>query len=297
MGNTDLMFIAPEPGEQFRRAFEAVGYGHELILKADYARRIGFRGACCDDEQEYRRRIIESLRDKGRPALAFGVIGPPECCVVTGYDEGGDVLLGWSFFQDMPDMNAGAEFEPCGYFRKRDWYRDTVGLITIGERQSRPLLAETYRQALRWGVELTRTPRLREYHAGLAAYTAWAEALLRDDEFAAGEMAKLRDHYMVHFDAMGTVAEGRWYGAEFLKDVARELPAMVQELEAAGACYVREHDLMWDVWNLAGGNGVSDEHARKLAEPAVRREIAAIILQARDRDAEAAEHIERALAS
>ena len=34
--------------------------------------------------------IVESIRDKGRPVIAHGVIGPPEECIVAGYDEGGD---------------------------------------------------------------------------------------------------------------------------------------------------------------------------------------------------------------
>ena len=32
---------------------------------------------------------------------------------------GGDVLIGWSFFQD-----ASTETEPSGYFRKRGWFED-----------------------------------------------------------------------------------------------------------------------------------------------------------------------------
>ena len=48
---------------------------------------------------------------------------------------------------------------------------------------------------------------------------------------------------------------------------------------------------------LSGGpRGLGCEKVRKLAEPEVRREMVPIIHQARDKDAEAAQHIERALA-
>jgi hypothetical protein len=70
---------------------------------------------------------------------------------------------------------------------------------------------------------------------------------------------------------------------------------MAEELLMAAACYAAEHDLMWQVWNLVGGID-NPEAYLKLAEPAVRRQIVPVILQARDRDAEAADHIERALA-
>jgi len=108
-------------------------------------------------------------------------------------------------------------------------------------------------------------------------------------------MAMLRERHMVHDDAVGTVAEGRWYGAQFLKQVTEHEPAMAEELLSAAACYEAEHDLMWQVWGFVGGIGRSDDHVKKLAEPAVRRQIVPLILQARDKDAEAADHIERAL--
>jgi len=45
-----------------------------------------------------------------------------------------------------------------------------------------------------------------------------------------------------------------------------------------------------------GGLGRDEGKVRKLAEPEVRRQIVPIIRAARDKDAEAAGHIERALA-
>lgn len=296
-GNGDILRMAADPAEPIRRAFEAVGYGHEFLLKEEHARQIGFQGKVSDDEDEYRRRIVESLRDRGRPLLAFGVVGPPECCVITGYDEGGDVLTGWSFFQGFPEFSGGLEFEPAGYFRKRGWFKDTLGLIAIGEKQDKPPLGEVCRKALRWALEVARTPSVRGYHSGLAAYTAWTEALLREEECNTADMAALRERYGVHFDAVGVVAEGRWYGAQFLEEMAEQEPTMAEALEAAARCYEAEHDLMWQVWNLAGGNGYTDEHVRKWSEPDVRRAIVPVILQARDKDIEAAGHTERALAS
>ena len=38
------------------------------------------------------RRRIKSEVDNGRPVLAFGVISPPECCLITGYDDDGRFL-------------------------------------------------------------------------------------------------------------------------------------------------------------------------------------------------------------
>jgi hypothetical protein len=52
---------------------------------------------------------------------------------------------------------------------------------------------------------------------------------------------------------------------------------------------------MWELWELAGGIGNLEAYAA-VADGDVRREMAKIIQRARDQDAQAAEHIERALA-
>ncbi|MCJ7736643.1 MAG: hypothetical protein MUQ10_04925 [Anaerolineae bacterium] len=295
--NMASVYITGDPGEPERRIFEATGYAYERLAKVEGR----------DSEALFRRRIWESIQ-RGVPVIGYGIIGPPEAAIITGYDEGGDVLLGWSFFQNVPEFNAGVEFEPTGYFRKRDWFRDTEGLLVIGERRDKPSLDETYRSALGWMLEVTRTPlvrpgreapeQYRERHNGLSAYTAWADHLLRDEDFPAGDEVVLRARHEIHNAAVGTLAEARWYGATFLT-MADHFAAgpgrrgSMGDILHAAAYYAAEHDLMWVVWELAGGIGNPDGY-RALADPAVRRAMAGIILQARDSDARAADHIERA---
>ena len=299
LANTSTNIMAADALEPVRRAFEAVGYAHEAFGNQD-SKLIGHEGV--DFFTEYRdydylrSRIIESIRDRRRPVIAFGVIGPPAACVITGYDEHGEVIVGWNFFQVFPEFATAVDVEPSGYFRKADWFEDTQGLIIIGEKQERPSPGETYRKALRWALEIVRTPLIHDYHSGLAAYDAWADALLRDEDFPVDDADTLRERHMVHNDAVGTLAEARWYASLFSRQVAEDEPAMAVELLAAAECYEAEHDLMWDVWDLMGGRDFSDELVNRLAEPAVRRQIAPLILQARDRDAEAADYVEEALA-
>jgi hypothetical protein len=54
---------------------------------------------------------------------------------------------------------------------------------------------------------------------------------------------------------------------------------------------------MWQVWSLLGGAGFSDVQARNLARIGVRHQIVPLIRQAREQDQEAANHLERALAT
>jgi hypothetical protein len=68
----------------------------------------------------------------------------------------------------------------------------------------------------------------------------------------------------------------------------------MEDLLHAAALYAGEHTLMWRLWDLAGG--ISNPEAyRTLADPALRREMVEVIRQARDKDAQAADHLERAL--
>jgi len=288
--NVALGRMSPHPAEPYRRSFEAIGRDWEWITKQ----------AGRDSEAIFRDCIVKSIAGNGRPVLAFGVIGPPECCLVTGYDEDCEVLIGWSFLQDIPPFNAGVEFEPSGEFRKRGWSGETENLIVIGDRQEQPAIEETRRQALRWALTVARTPAVAAgaavCHNGFAAYDAWADALRFDDDFPQGDLDALRHRLMVHEDAAGAVAEGRWYGAQFLREMAEEQPGIADDLLAAATCYETEHDLVWEMWGITGGPGRSDEQAESLARPDVRQRLVPLIRRAREQDEEAAGHIESALA-
>jgi hypothetical protein len=146
-------------------------------------------------------------------------------------------------------------------------------------------------------LQVTRTPvTFGDRHNGLAAYSAWAEHLLRDEDFPDDE-AVLRQRHEVHDLAVGLVAEARWYGSQFLLQASDpDVPPyrIPEEPCHAAACYAAEHRLMWELWDLAGGNG-NPAAFRKFSDPSVRRKMIPVIEQARDNDERAAGHIERAL--
>jgi hypothetical protein len=287
LGNPGLDHLTDDLNEPYGRAFEAVGYGYELLYKENTA-------AC---EAEFRKCITESIRDRRRPVIARGVVGPPEECMILGFDEGGDVLLGWSYFQTAPEFNQNVEFEPSGYFRKRGWFADTASLVIIGDKVEGPPREDVYRKALAWAIKIARTHRIRgSFSSGHAAYDAWAEALTRDGDLPADDMDALRVNYHVHEDAVGTTAEGRWYAAQFLKQIAGDMPSLADPLLRAARYYEAEQDLMWKIWSFTGGPARTDEGALSLADPAVRRKMVPIISEARKIDEKAVTEIEKALA-
>jgi hypothetical protein len=272
-------------------AFQALGYSFEWLMP--------------DQQDQFVPRIVDSLH-RGMPVISYGIIGPPEAGLITGYDEGGDVILGWNFFQNI---DPGIEKDPSGYYRKSVWKKDVLSLLIIGEKKMRPSLKETYRAALGFGLKVTRTPMVRpapdapewyqHRHNGLAAYTAWAEHLQKDDDFPAGDEAVLQQRHQVHNDAVGAAAEARWYNSQFLIGMTLggdELihRGAIEDLYHAAALYAGEHGLMWELWDLAGG--ISNPEAwKQFADPAVRRKMVPIILEAQRKDVEAIDHLERVL--
>jgi hypothetical protein len=287
MDNVEIMYMSDDPAAPFERAFRAAGYEYKVH---------GPGG----DPGDSKSAIIESIR-KERPVIAFGPIGPPEAGLITGYDEGGDVLVGWNFFQSFPDFNSGVEFEPTGEFRKRNWidYPPGFTFITVGGKKERPPLKETFRSALEWMVRVARTPvTFKDRRNGLAAFDAWAEQVQRNEDFPKDDRVLYQRHD-VHNNVTGFLAEARWYGSQFLigmtaggDDVVHR--DIVEDLYHAAGLYAGEHGLMWKLWDLVGGNG-NPNAWKKLADPAVRLRIAPVILQARDKDAAAVDHLERAL--
>ena len=287
MDNVEIMYMSNDPAAPFERAFKAAGYSY------DYYGEVRNRDL-------FKQKIVESI-DKNRPVLAFGPIGPPESALITGYDEGVDVLIGWSFFQGFPDFFPEAEFEPTGEFRKRDWfnYLPEFAFFTINEKLEHPPLKETCYKALEWMVQVARTPvTFGDRYNGLAAYDAWVKQLLRDEDFP-DDHTVLNQRYEIHNNLVGFVAEARWYGSQFLIGMTTGGDNIIhqdsiEDLYHAAALYAGDHNLMWELWDLVGGNNNPDAWI-KFADPAIRRKMVPIIQDARQKDEKAVEHFERIL--
>ncbi len=192
-GNSDILGMASETLEPMRRAFRSAGYRMQVVAKAQTAnwaedllaseaQRLGGE---LTDEAGFRRAIIGSI-NSGRPVIAFGIIGPPEACVITGYDERGDVLLGWNIFQD----GQKTETEGSGYFRVSDWYGKTRGLLLIGDKVGKPEQKELDVEALKWALQVLRTPDVRGSAAGPSAFDAWAADMLNDEVLPEGQRGR-----------------------------------------------------------------------------------------------------------
>ena len=273
-GNVDLMYLSPEP---HRRAFEALGYEF-LTVPVDKKRMV----------EAVKRSIVA-----GRPLLSFGIIGPPEAGIVTGYGKDGDVLYGWSYFQEDADR---------GYYELEGWFEKLsqgppFGLIVIGEHSADPATPEEVLVAsLEWAIDLAhraKRPGLPEHICGLAAYDAWADALEVDADYPAEDQKTLETRAMVHCDQVVMLHE-RQSAAKYLQQMAESVPRVAEELTRAGALYHEVGQLAGEVWRW--GAWSQPEAQAGLADSQTRREFAQSIRAARTLEAKAVEHLEGALA-
>lgn len=286
--NPALHYIANDPAEPYERALRAAGYDFEIIHKEPGR----------DNEAYFRQRIMESIQ-RGVPVIAHGVVGPPDACIIAGYDEGGDVLVGWSCFQAEAQFAEDVTFEPNGYFRKARWFDDTESLIILGGKKERPAFSQVVRDTLQWALTVSRAP----YHAtygttranGIAAYDAWADALTADADFDPEGIDQLRGKLGVYLSTCTIIAEGRWYGSCFLRMAAEDEPDMAEDLLVAARHYKKQHDLIWKLWEVITFDD-SPEGLRRSFAPNARARAADLLRQMRGEEVEAMAAIEEALA-
>jgi len=282
-GNVDLMYLSPEP---HTRALRALGYAWREI-PADAQALLG---------------ALRTAVAAGRPLIAFGIVGPPEAGLLTGYDEGGQVLIGWSYFQNMPATAGPLEREANGYYRLRGWAlpagcHAAFAALDIVGRASGPRAdpRAVCLAALDWAVDLAcaaERPGVPDHVSGLAAYDAWANGLESDADYPAGDAEVMATRLMVHADQCTMLVERR-SAAAFVRQAADVLPEVAGPLESAAQEYERAAGEMPGIW--LWGEDMGPHALHDLQKPATRRSIARRVRLARDAEARAVEQLQRAL--
>jgi len=265
---------SPDVRDLMRRAFAAVGYEYRRYHRGDRAHDL--------------RRIADSI-DRGIAVMLGGnVVDASDWALITGYEMGGDILLGSSPY------GGGNRFE--GYDVIEDWHTRTREYIILGAKRERPVAATIYTEALRLAVDLVRTPQVAHRYTGLRAYEALASAL-RDEEFpedAEREEDRPWFRYLCIL-CYNMMLDDHRSAAPFLRDAAEALPVCETELGLAAGCYERSCGLRDQLEGIMKGD-FSPDAQKRLLDPDVRDRYARTILHIRDSDAHGISHIERALA-
>lgn len=150
--------------------FKMLGYKISHRLRGDY---------------ESDKKVIKESIDKGIPVISLeGVINCSDACVISGYDNNGDVLLGYNPFMYTEDDHNEAH-DDTGYFRKSNWYdgscdgESKVSFLVIEEKYEKPAKEEVFEETIKIIKRLIIDKKIAEgQYNGLSAHKAFANALL-----------------------------------------------------------------------------------------------------------------------
>ncbi len=283
-GNVDIRNIYEDSYEVFRKAFQAAGRSYRILKRRD-SHKQGFI------------EVIKSEIDEGRPVIALGIIGPPEACLITGYRDKGETLLGWNCFQDNQEFAKDVEQDETGYFITKSWWENemTTALISVGEKQEecadiRGILNQAIELLTKDKIEVNREDRATPevYAGGQKAYELWAEAIRGDRELSPNAVLQiLFERLMCQNDAQDMVGEGRAYAARFIEWIGREYPSVAEQCKRAAGYFRQAADYAYRMNELKGGFELNEQTAKQFADPRVRREIAVLIDRARENEAKA----------
>lgn len=237
------------------------------------------------DEVDLRALVTGTLA-QGLPALVLGRTGNDWVLLATGYEEGGDTLVAWTFVPGADLSNKSFDPEDCQYVR--DWARgvDGVALVTGARRMGDAPGERTalLRRALARGERFLRHGIGHPHGSRVQVYEEW--------------IARFHDVSLWQAPFSGRpgidpeiwdLAERRAFCAEFLEEAGQVLGTAAL---APGADAFRQiHDLMWRINALCEG----DDARRALRDAAVRREIVGVLRECRDLDERAADAIAGAL--
>lgn len=286
-GNVDILAMCEDRFEPLKRAFATAGRAFTLLPKTE--------------DMSNKEAFIELIRheiDAGRPLIGFGIIGPPEACVITGYREKGEVLLGWNFFQEMPEWKGSLETEPCGYFIRRNWYEhsETVALMAIGEPVDVPDERTFLQDTLEFALKVMEAPKVGCRAAGFAAFQEWAKAIANDCEFAENTLLPvLFTRLMCQIDAFTMISEGRAYAGWFMREEAEKFPELKTQLMEISGIFKKEHEIAFEMVPFHGGLQMGEYQAKELAKKENRVQIVERIRKAEELDRRAAAYIHKLL--
>ena len=213
--------------------------------------------------------FIKEQIDKGFPLISLGPVGPPEAGIIAGYRDGGDTLLGWSFFQwDEKTFNEE------GYFIENKWFEapDFFGVMSLGEI-SAPRIE--IKQIIENGISALEGRQEDKHAKGVAAYDAWKNALLnaKESDFTIMPEWGQSIAMMCQGDATDALIDGRKNAHLFFKKLSEETPKQQLYSKIAEQFGIIATVIHTKIYSILGGYERGFEQEKALAQHETRRQI------------------------
>lgn len=225
-----------------RESNEIYSYGAKAL-----GREFSFLGREADTAKSDFREYIKSNLSKWNPVIALGIIGPPEPCIIAGYDADQDSVMGWNFFQHDPEFASAVSTMENGYFRCTSWWEntDTQAVMCIGSSSGQPY---GNKEIVKMAADIMEPRQESTYAKGVLAYDAWKDMLLDGKWFESNSsFDSLFSMLLVQNDAMKCISDGRKWAAEYFY----ELAGTYGEPEASACRHIAE--------SFRKASGIADE--------------------------------------
>lgn len=224
-----------------KAAFDACGYEYEYIYGEEIQK----------SKPEYIRKIVESI-DKGLPVLTFGIVGPPICSIICGYDENGDTLIGWSQFTDeSKEDNPSDLVTSKEYFQVRNGLDRSTALIFFTKKKNTPSIAESIKNSILNIPKLASLPSENNRYFARRAFEAWADSLLCDEYFQNESMlGSPLDTYGSCIVMLGT---NMHFMQKYLERALESCPELSEQIHKLKQAYEKENEALQRLIDFQGG--------------------------------------------
>lgn len=282
LSNVDIFHTFNETNDVYRLGAKAIG------------RDFSFLGRDKNTTKEEFMSFIKKNIDKGYPCIALGVIGPPEPCIITGYRNSGEELLGWNFFQDDPEFARSIKIDESGYFVCGDWWNnsDTQAVMCMGAISGEMYTTE---EIITNAIEALDGRIDCGYSKGVTAYEAWKSALANEKDFLVGDnYTCLFEKMLCQIDAMSCLIDGRSCAAAFFNGQAKCVSDRT-DYDIIAKCFTKCANAIKEMWSLYGEISDMDGMMKNLADYEVRKKSCELIEVAAKADIEALDTMRRLL--
>lgn len=266
MSNVDIFHTSREDGEDNIYAYAAKALGREFSM-------IDRTESTTKEEFVH---FIKKHIDEGFPCIAQGIIGPPEACIITGYREHGNVLLGWNFFQNDPAFGGNVTIDESGYFVCDNWWEnaDTQSVMCLG-----PVEREAYgcREIIKKAVTVMNPRKDGAYCKGVAGFFAWRRMLCEDSAFTGENQPLLFEKMLCQDDATTCLIDGRGSAAEYFRRLVEDEKGEVDDVvlekyKTLANIFEKEKNVAEQTWALLGDWEHMEQRPEKLSEKSVREQ-------------------------
>ena len=236
--------------------------------------------------------FIKSKIAKGFPVIALGIIGPPEPCIIAGYEGPGDVVAGWNFFQSDPEFSSEITLMDNGYFRSDKWWEntDTQAAMCLGEVADKPY---SDKEIIKMATDIMEPRNEGAYAKGLNAYDAWKEMLLDEKWFENSTgFDYLFSKLLVQNDAMVCICDGRKWGSEYFKGLSEHFGKTESDTcRKIAAHFQKVSSIAGEMMSLIGDWRDMENMLNNLGNRSVREKTGQLIDDAKAEDTSAYEQI------